>query len=413
METKQKFNGWFIALTGFVLMSSMYTISINCIGLFIKPISESLNASRSQVSLIPTIMTLSFAVFSPFVGKIINKVGIRQIMLLGALLVGFGMIGYSFANNIYILYILSIGMGFGLSFCTLIPINILLNNWFISKKGLVTGLVFAGSGLGGFVFTQVVNYMLNSYTWDRAYLILGIVSLSITLPLILLFVRKTPEEIGQKPYGYNSTIQTESEYDGYTLSEIKGSKSFRYISIVFFLVNMLTFGIVSHFPSHLSDIGYTTSFAATVSSIYLILCVASKIILGSVLDRNGGKLGFFLISLSFGLGYVSMILAKMKIIALSFGILFSFAGASGTVGLAFIVSDIFGKKDYASIFGILTLIGTIGGALGSPLSGFIYDTLGSYNGAWILYIGLSLVLYVFVNLAYKSQKVQINLETRA
>lgn len=107
METKQKFNGWFIALTGFVLMSSMYTISINCIGLFIKPISESLNASRSQVSLIPTIMTLSFAVFSPFVGKIINKVGIRQIMLLGALLVGFGMIGYSFANNIYIIYIIN------------------------------------------------------------------------------------------------------------------------------------------------------------------------------------------------------------------------------------------------------------------------------------------------------------------
>lgn len=159
-----------MALVGFILMSTVYTIAINCSSLFVKPISDALDVSRSQVSLISTIMTLSFALISPFVGKIIGKYGIKSVMLFGALLVGFSFVGFSFSNSMSMLYLLSGAIGFGMAFCSIIPINILINNWFVDKKGMITGIVLAGSGVGGFVFTQVVSYMLKTSSWNSSYI---------------------------------------------------------------------------------------------------------------------------------------------------------------------------------------------------------------------------------------------------
>ncbi|MGL4911627.1 MAG: MFS transporter [Romboutsia sp.] len=404
MNNKTKFSGWNIAFAGFILMSTMYTIAINCTGLFVKPISEALNVSRSQVSLIPTIMTLAFAVLSPFVGKLINKYGIKVVMMIGALLVSLGMIGYSVSRSIYLIYLLSVIMGIGLSFCTLIPINILINNWFIEKKGLVTGIVFAGSGVGGFVFTQIITYILNTSTWDRAYLILGISSLILTLPIILILVKQSPEHVGQKPFGYKKSTKSSAEQNGFMLSEIKNTSTFKTVAISCFLINLISMGIISHFPSHLSDIGYSSSFVASVNSIYLLVVIGAKILLGVVFDKFGGKKGFLSVTLSFVFGFITMIFAKYQVVALSFGVFFAIAGSAGTVAIAFLVSDIFGKKDYAAIFGILTLIGTLGGALGSPISGIIYDNFGGYNVAWILYILLALSIYIFVCKSYKTIK---------
>ena len=403
-NNKTKFSGWSIAFVGFILMSTMYTIAINCTGLFVKPISESLNVSRSQVSLIPTIMTLAFAILSPLVGKLIHKYGIKVVMMAGTLLVSFGMIGYSFSTNIYLIYLLSIIMGIGLSFCTLIPINILINNWFIEKKGLITGIVFAGSGVGGFVFTQVITYILNNSTWDKAYLILGISSLILTLPLILILVKGSPDDVGQKPFGDKEGVKSTTDNQGFMLSDIKGTSTFKTVAISCFLINLISMGVIAHFPSHLSDIGYDTSFIASVNSIYLLVVIGAKILLGGVFDKFGGKVGFLSVTLSFALGLITMMFAANQFVALSFGVFFAIAGSAGTVAIAFLVGDVFGKKDYAAIFGLLTLIGTLGGALGSPISGIIYDMFGSYNGAWILYILLAISTYIFVCKSYKTIK---------
>ncbi|MEJ8553439.1 MFS transporter [Tepidibacter sp. Z1-5] len=410
-NNQNKFYGWKIAIVGFMLMSTTYAIVMNCAGLFVKPISDSLNASRSQVSLLPAIITLAFALSAPFVSKAINKYGIKSIMALGSLLIGGGLVGYSLASNIYILYVESILVGIGLAFSTLIPINMLINNWFIEKKGQITGIIFAGSGVGGFLFTQVTIYMLNNYTWNKAYLVLGIVSLVLTLPLILVLVKKSPDEVNQKPYGYKEiqgNINAE-EVSGYMLKDIKKSVTFKTIALSCFLINLIILGIVTHFPSHLLDLGYDTSFVANASSIYLLSVIVAKVLLGSIFDKLGGKKGFLIGTSSFILGSLAMIFASFKIVAIAFGVLFAIGAGMATVSIPFLVGDIFGKKDYAAIFGLLTLLGTLGAVLGAPISGIIYDKFGSYNGAWVLYIVLSIIMCGLVFSSYKSaENIKIN-----
>lgn len=406
MDKSNKFYGWRVAFVGFILMSTVYTIAINCSSLFVKPISDSLSVTRSQVSLIPTIMTLSFAVLSAFVGKIIAKFGIKKVMMFGALLVGLSFIGFSFSNSMTVLYIFSVVIGFGMAFCSTIPINILINNWFVEKKGMIMGIVFAGSGVGGFVFTQVVSYILKTSSWHRAYLILGIASLVLTLPLILFLVTRAPEDVGQKAYGADAHKEAQGgvQGSGFMLSEVKGSAAFIQIAMACFIINLVTLGVTGHVPSYISDLGYSTDFVASVNSIYLLAIIFAKIILGSIFDKFGGKRGFLIGGASFILGLIAMIFAANKVFALSFGVLFALAGSMGTVAIAFVVGDLFGKKDYGSILGLLTLIATVGASIGNPISGLIYDKFGSYNNAWILYIVMIVVMCMLVIGSYKSVK---------
>lgn len=399
----EKFYGWRIAVVGVIIMSTVYAIAMNCAPLFVKPISEAFHVSRSQVSLLPAIITLTFAFCSPFVGKIASKFGVKQMMTVGALIVGLGLIGYSMASGIKTLYMLSIPIGVGLTLSTIIPINMLINNWFVEKKGFVVGLVFAGSGIGGFVFAQVTRYMLINHTWTKGYLLLGGILLAVALPAILLMVKQTPEEIGQKPYGYKA-IKTSSQTvgDGYTLKEIKKSWTFKKVVLSCFMLNLISVGFTAHYAAHLSDVGHSTSFVANVSSLLMLSVVFAKVILGSIYDKIGGQKGYVIGVASLLVGFLLLIFAAYKAAAISFGVLVAIGASMGTVSVPLLINDLFGEKDYSSIYGFVNLIAVIGAAMGAPVSGVIFDKTGSYNVAWVLYIVLALVMSALVYSSYNS-----------
>lgn len=399
------FYGWRIAFLGFALMAVAFTIALNCASLFVKPIIETFGLSRSEVALISTIMTLTFGFSAPYVGKIIDNLGIKITMSIGSIFVSAGLIGYSISTGIGVMYAFSVVIGIGLSLCTLIPINLLINNWFIDKKGLVTGIVFSGSGLGGFFLSQATARLLEHLTWSKTYLILGVFSLVITLPLILIIVKTSPREIGQAAYRSSANKSkpiTDYEVKGYTLNEIRWTPVFILVSITCFLINIVGMGMVSHLPAHLTDLGYSASFAANVTSFYLLGMVFGKISLGFILDKFGGKKGFLIGTLSIILGLVAMLFSSNKFVAMTFPVVFFIGGAMPTVSIAFLTSDIFGNKDFASIYGVINLIGLIGTALGAPLSGIVFDNFESYNIAWIGYIILSVIMYKLTCSSYKS-----------
>lgn len=215
-----------------------------------------------------------------------------------------------------------------------------------------------------------------------------------------------PEDVGQTPYGHDKQKSTSdsAQVTNFMLSEVKGSAAFIQIAMACFIINLVALGVTGHVPSHISDLGYSADFVASVNSIYLIAMIFAKIILGSIFDKFGGAKVFLIGGISFVLGLIAMIFAYNQAIALSFSLLFSLAGSMGTAAIAFVASDLFGKRDYGSIFGLLTLIATIGASIGTPLSGFIYDKFGSYNNAWILYIIIIVLMCFLVLSAYRSVK---------
>nr|MDK7249242.1 MFS transporter [Corynebacterium amycolatum] len=79
--------------------------------------------------------------------------------------------------NIYVFYLLSIGVGFGYTATTIIPVSMLVNNWFVKSRGTALSLSFAGLGLGGIIFSQLLTWLIGDMGWRMAYLVYAIIML--------------------------------------------------------------------------------------------------------------------------------------------------------------------------------------------------------------------------------------------
>ena len=383
---KEKFYGWRMVFAGFVLMATVLTILANLPSLFVVSLEESLGVGRSQVALQITISSLVFTFCCPFVGRIIEKTSLKLVMSIGVILCSGVLFAMAFVKNLFLLYIVGIVMGFGLSLCTMIPVNMMIQNWFKDKRGVVTGIVFAGTGFGGFVFTQVITKMMIQYGYEAAYLLLGLVVLVICLPITMFLVKLKPEEVGQTPYG-NSTMKQLD--DNITMNGIewqsakKTSIFWIFFAGIFFLAMMNT-AVSQQAPANISDLGYDVIFISWINSLLMISMTVAKPIMGYICDKKGAFFGISLAIPMILLAVICLLLPSSKWLFVIFGLFYGLGASIITVTPAYMTGIIFGKKDYATIYGIVTLAVTFGAAFGSPISGLIYDQTGSYSIAWIM-----------------------------
>lgn len=388
------FKGWLVVFAGLILMISVYGIVNNCASLFIKPVTEDLGFSRSEFSLYYTVIALSTMVISLFMGKLAKKFKIKSIMLVGCVLAGIGYIGYSYANSIYVFYLMSIFSGLGLGMTTLTPLSIIISNWFVEKRGLALGLTFMGSGVGGMIFNPVANYIILNYGWRQSYLVLGIIILVTTVPIVLIFMSEKPSDKGLFPYGYENSSKSvlDTSAKGVMLGEAVKTKIFWIMVVGLILITIIAMGVQMHIASYLTDIGYSPTFAASVISINMGVVILGKILLGYIFDKIGCEKGVIFVGLQVFLGVLALLFASKYPAIIVFIICWGIGNCMGTIVPALITSEIFGKKDYSTIVGVVNAVVLLGAALGSAVTGKLYDISGGYTLAWMTYLVLTVIM---------------------
>ncbi|MDB0439209.1 MFS transporter [Clostridioides difficile] len=388
------FKGWLVVFAGLILMISVYGIVNNCASLFIKPVTEDLGFSRSEFSLYYTVIALSTMVIALFMGKLAKKFKIKSIMLVGCVLAGIGYIGYSYANSIYVFYLMSIFSGLGLGMTTLTPLSIIISNWFVEKRGLALGLTFMGSGVGGMIFNPVANYIILNYGWRQSYLVLGIIILVTTVPIVLIFMSEKPSDKGLFPYGYENSSKSvlDTSAKGVMLGEAVKTKIFWIMVVGLILITIIAMGVQMHIASYLTDIGYSPTFAASVISINMGVVILGKILLGYIFDKIGCEKGVIFVGLQVFLGVLALLFASKYPAIIVFIICWGIGNCMGTIVPALITSEIFGKKDYSTIVGVVNAVVLLGAALGSAVTGKLYDISGGYTLAWMTYLVLTVIM---------------------
>lgn len=388
------FKGWLVVFAGLILMISVYGIVNNCASLFIKPVTEDLGFSRSEFSLYYTVIALSTMVIALFMGKLAKKFKIKNIMLVGCVLAGIGYIGYSYANSIYVFYLMSVFSGLGLGMTTLTPLSIIISNWFVEKRGLALGLTFMGSGVGGMIFNPVANYIILNYGWRQSYLVLGIIILVTTIPIVLIFMSEKPSDKGLLPYGYENSSKgvLDTSAKGVMLGEAVKTKIFWIMVVGLILITIIAMGVQMHIASYLTDIGYSPTFAASVISINMGVVILGKILLGYIFDKVGCEKGVIFVGLQVFLGVLALLFASKYPAIIVFIICWGIGNCMGTIVPALITSEIFGKKDYSTIVGVVNAVVLLGAALGSAVTGKLYDMSGGYTLAWMTYLILTVIM---------------------
>jgi MFS family permease len=397
------FYGWILVAVAFVTVG----LGVNArtaFSLFFPPIVDEFGWERGLTAGAFAFGFLVSAALSPFIGRLMDRYGIRLIIETGVGLMGSGLLLASLVRQPWHLYVtLGVLVGSGANCLGYTGQSLFLPNWFVRRRGLAMSLAFSGVGVGSIIVLPWLQAMIEAVGWRAACRALGILILVVLVPLNLL-LKQRPEDLGLEPDGDRSgrtsaavgpaanVVDAVWVAVDWTLGRALRTARFWWIALGYFCGLFAWYAVQVHQTKYLVEIGISPVQAAWALGFVSLVAVPGQIVLGHVSDRIGrewvwtiGSLGFALCYLSLlGLGYgPSPTLLYVMIITqgmLGYG-LTSVIGA--------IPAEIFAGPHYGSIFGTLMLAAIVGGGAGAWVTGALYDATGSYALAFYIAMGCS------------------------
>lgn len=363
---KEKLSFYRPAAAAFLVIMAM-ALTSSTMSFFLEPVCESLQINRGSFSLIFSLMSVSGAVANPFVGQYAGKKGVRGILLLTGLWAGGCMILFSMVTKLWMLYAVALCLGlFGSSCLTLCGNVIVQQNYFGPQASGILGAVMAGTGVGGMVFSLVIPRIIEAFGWRTGMRVMGISWMSLVWLGMFLLGKQTMFQ-GCKGNGAVGLGMTRAE-------ALKSPRL--YLQMVVITIISACCGLQQQLPSLLGARGFDGGQVSLMISAMTVFLALGKFGQGLLYGKIGVEKGGILTMGAFGLGCLAMFskaLAWPGLILLAVGM-----GVYTTL-LPVVIRRVFGSREYASIWALVSTVGCAGTMIGYPLWGTIYDLTGTYT----------------------------------
>lgn len=384
------FYGWMILLCGMIITACSTGILSYFNALFVEPVTTSLGIGRTSYSLCSTICTVTTMVLMPIAGRLYQKYPLKALMLLGTACGGAALMIYSISTSIYGFYVGGFLAGTAMSFCGALPMTIIINNWFVEKRGIVTGIAYTGSAVVSTLLSTFLSSVIEMNGYSYAYRFLAALFMGLMMPMILLILKVDPSAMGQKAYG-SAREQDCGEPEGLSKKQILLSASFWLFALSVFLLGMITYGTQSHLIANWTSKGISPGNAATLYSVAMAASAFSKLFLGGLYDKFGMAKGSTILCLIGTAALVSLAAVTQGYLLVMSAILFGMMTSLQVLITSYGVSRLFGQREYSAIFGMLNTFLFCGVSVGVSFSAMIFDHYSSYRPAWWIYAVLMLV----------------------
>lgn len=403
-----------IIIAGMLLMLGL-GIPINGMGVFTVPVTGALGFTVAQFSIVSSCLSLIGIISIPVLSKtMMPKIGLRKTAFLGGITGILGFIWMANSTSIWSFYLSASLIGLMLMVSTTMVAVTMINNWFEKKHGTIMGIVVASMGLSNIIVNAVIPTFVENNGFRAGYYLMAVFYGVAVLGGALL-LRDKPEDLGTTAYGKgdsiikerNATMVTneseESVPAGMTFSEALHSPVFYFASIAF-----VSFVMVSTFTQQLQvflvSSGIDIVQVGAMMSMASVAMILSKIIMGTVSDKIGSTTTYVGLAIIFTGSFIIFFLTSSP--AILFIALLMYYVCSGTPNVMhqLIALDLFGRKDFTAIWGVLSVAANIGLAIGNPILGLLYDLTGTYQLTILVCIALMIVSMTFFFLAIRSKK---------
>lgn len=169
------FYGWWVVLGCVLITTTMVPPIMSLSNKFLIQVTTEMNISRGVFTLANTIVQGLGIFRSPIVSKNLAKGNMRKIQSISIIGFVLAYASYSLAKSPIHLYMSSFFVGLFYLNSTLIPVSMMVTNWFVEKRGIAMSVTMAGIGLGGTIFSPIVTNLLQNYGWRHTYLIMAVV----------------------------------------------------------------------------------------------------------------------------------------------------------------------------------------------------------------------------------------------
>ncbi len=398
------FYGWYIVIATWVMLFLVNAVGV---GIFFKPILDEFGWDRSTLSSIHTFALLLFALVTPFLGRFIDRYGPRVMLF-----VSLATQTLSSAVNGLASHVWHIFTGrFLYEIKALQSSQVVINRWFVKKRGLAQGIAATGMPVGALVLSPLSQYLILAWGWRETMFFWAGVGFVILLPLTLL-VRNSPEEKGFQPDGLpvpsyelvKSPLQSDPKVPltgitagaGHSLAAAAQSGSFWLLLSTQLICGIGCGFMMTHIVIFATDVGYSEMIGASFVSVQGGLNLAGVLLTGHISDRYARNkvlaLTHVIRSLSFFTAVVFILLGGGSLWLLYLAMaLFGFGWFTTSPLTSGLVADLFGQLRMGTIIGLTMSCHTIGMALGAYGGGITYEITGSYYWFFLVQGGLELL----------------------
>ncbi len=389
------FYGYVVAAAGFIAWFIGWGSYSTCFGLFFKPLVTEFQWTRADTSFAFSVSLLVQATLGIATGWLTDRLGPRIVVTVFGSFLGWSLLLISQVHALWQLVIAyAIVGGIGASVLN-IPIMATVSRWFVKRRGLMTGLVQSGAGLGGFFLAPFTGRLIIRYGWRNASNMLGIMTLTLIVLAGLLLIRD-PGDAGQVADGIQTgrkkTAKSQREKDKSSGSPFRVFMSpapFWVIAGIYASFGYFRSTFTTHTAAHVQDMGFSLSDGANVLALISASSIVGRIGMGRAADKIGNRpalmISFMVTTLIIGWLLTARSLWALYLFAAVYG--FGW-GALAVLRFA-ITAEVFGLASVGFIMGTLGFSESLIAAFGSYFGGFVFDLSGNYDQAFLICMAIS------------------------
>lgn len=258
---------WELVLSSLTLPDSVYVV----------PVTAALGFSRTQFTLVFSIRSMVQLAGSLCYGKLYQKYGTKPLMILGVGLLALGYFLYAGASSLWVFYLSAVAEGIATSLISASAMTIILGTWFDRSAGLIFGVIFAGSSIGGAALSSLAGKAIAAFGYSRSYFYTGVLAIVSALPILIFAFERT--SAAQASSAEKAPVMT--------LRRFLGDRMVRCALALCFAVGLTIYPMEASISAHMTDRGFAPEFGANMLGAALLISAAGKILHGVIYDRCG------------------------------------------------------------------------------------------------------------------------------
>ena len=398
--------GWIaVAVTFVTLMATAGFRSAPTV--LVVPLESAFGWSRSDISLAIAVNLLLFGLVSPFAAALMEKFGIRRVVMTALTTISIGALLTIFIKAPWqLIATWGVIVGIGTGSMALVFAATIANRWFVARRGLVTGLLTAATATGQLIFLPGLSYLATTYSWKSVSITVSSFAI-LVVPFIFFLLREEPAEVGLLPYGAPLDWQppTKSELNAGalaidTLKQGSKKKDFWYLYGSFFVCGLSTSGLMgTHLIPAAHDHGMQTTVAASMLALIGIFDVIGTLLSGWLTDRyDPRKLLFFYFGTR-GLSLFllpSILFSSIHPATLIFVIFYGLDWVATVPPTIMLCRSILGPQRGSIVYGWVFTGHQIGGAIAAFGAAVLRVKLGDYAVAFYISGAMCIITSYFV-----------------
>jgi MFS family permease len=404
-EPSSAFWGWRMVLAGTAVMIVSSGVGFYGHSVLLDPLQNAHHWSKGEVSLAVTLYFFTSGLVQLVVGRQIDRHGPNRVLIIGSIIFAAGMVLLSRITYLWQLYAVYLIMAVGWCCTGLVPINTLIANWFIRRRGLAMGVTMTGLSLGGVIIVPLATWVIWKWGMNTALPLLGVLYAVVVIPVALFVIKARPSHVGQVPDGRlfsplnpgagRSAMSLSAQTREWTRIQALRTAAFWAIVASFVLAMCGQMAFLIHQVSFLT-VYLGPNGAALAISLTATASIIGRLALGSVVDRLNNRLVAMACFLTQGVAVFTLAHWHHPVILYAGTFVFGLTMGNIIMMQSLIIGECFGMISFGTIFGVASLFTMAGSAFGPWLAGSLFDLSGSYRSVFMIFAAFSLFASVAV-----------------